>query len=82
MQPTIWHDASTEDAAQQDTLIDQLRLAGLHYLGGGTRRRPPAWPPDVLLRTLATCSEPRLRLALVALLLRQPVLAARVRTLA
>ena len=80
-------DGSKEDAARQravpyDDLIDQVHLFGLHYLGGGTRRRRRVWPPHLLLRSLATNSEPRLQLAVVALLIHRPMLAAQAQALA
>ncbi len=87
MQTVIRHDGSNEVAAQQgavpnDELIDQVHRMGLHYLGGGTRRRRRAWPTTVLLHSLAASDEPRLQLAVVALLMQQPALAAEAQAVA
>jgi hypothetical protein len=69
-----WLDVSDDEGARRDDLIDQLREAGVRYVGSG--RTPTGavqrWPIHELVPALARSADPRLRLALVALLLRNP----------
>jgi hypothetical protein len=76
---------STE-ADARDTLIERLRAAGVRYLGGGHDSLP--YPPpcvepvETLILGLAQSRDPRLRTALVALLLHKPEIAPRATRLA
>jgi len=75
------------DPAVWDDLVDRLAAYDVTYLGGGSvdagRPSPYRGPADVdlarLVRDLARAPEPRLRDALLALLLRHPEVAATVR---
>jgi hypothetical protein len=70
----MWIDVPDSEAATRDTLIDQLRAAGVHYLGGGHHLSTAElrMPVETLILGLARSRDARLRTALVALLLRNP----------
>lgn len=64
----------TEDRSV-DELVSALNSLGAHFVAGGAIATPPELTPARLLAALAEQSDARLRLAIVALLLRRPDLA-------
>jgi hypothetical protein len=72
----MWTDVSDREAEIRDNLVDQLRDAGIRYLGGGHAHKVAherlATPIEPLILGLTRSRDARLRTALVALFLRNP----------
>lgn len=74
------YNPADQEEAQRDDLIDRLRAHDIRYLGGGSAwsGRQSAYtsaqdvPVGPLLDALARSGDPRIRTAIVALLLRHP----------
>lgn len=76
----IWTEERVEHIAAQslqrlpdEALVSELNTLGVHFLNGGDGRRQPRLPQTALLTGLAASSDARVQLALIPLLLVQPM---------
>lgn len=66
---------SSAQLLKDEALVGELNALGVHFLSGGDGRQQAKLPPTALLAGLAVSDDTRVQLALIPLLLVQPIYA-------